>query len=462
MKKVLTTALLTLLICIGLLAAISLIPQSAIKDNVSKSADELLELQLFDHVTDNVFPSRQDNYADAILVNIIYNIDSHNLLRSLASMPYYNPEDEAVNTSLKNTVDLVTLPFTEYGQLSDGYIDYSRYWHGSQVLLRPLLTVLPLSTIRLLLGMIVIALNLAFIIAMMIGGDRDPLSKKSLASVISGESLAAICYGIGLIIISIWMCACCIEYVTTFLVVSVQLLTLYKYRGKLDATKLYSILCAGGIVTAFVDFLTTETITLTLPMLFYFIMIEAAGGRDAKGIELGDKKNWWTLVTGAVIWGVSYAGMMLLKWIIAMAVLGKDAFLEALRQASLRIAGDATYGNIPGAEAVTNEEQITGALWRNFACLFPFGESINKGRTILFTLIALFLIFAVWYLFHKKLDKVSGQFTLILLAIGFVPYVRFLVLNNHAYIHFFFTYRAQVVTITALLYLATKDIVAKK
>ncbi len=453
MKKIILTATTTIAICIGLLSVTALIPQSMIREEVSASADELLELELFDHVTHNVFVSRQDNYADAILVNITYNINSKNLIKSLVSMPYYNPESEAVNTSLRNVVDSELSPFTDEGELMDGYVDYSRYWHGSQVILRPFLTVMSLKTIRMILGMIVIALNIALCISMLLG-----VSGVNAGTRTTLHALLSICYAIALIIISVWMCVFCIEYVTTFLVMSIQLLTLYSHRDDLNTTRLYTILCAGGIVTAFVDFLTTETITLTVPLLFYFIWVEAAGGRDATGVELGDKRNWMTLLYGAVIWGVSYASMMGLKWIISMAVLGKAAFLDTLDKASLRIAGDATYGNIPGAEVVSNKEQITGALWRNLGCLFPMGQSLNKGKVILFTLLALFIIFAVWYLFHKKLDEKSGQLTLILLVISAIPYVRFLVLNNHAYIHFFFTYRAQLATVTALLYLAVKDI----
>ena len=60
-------------------------------------------------------------------------------------------------------------------------------------------------------------------------------------------------------------------------------------------------------------------------------------------------------------------------------------------------------------------------------------------------------LFSVVYLFYNKsLDlKTIGLFGLL----AAVPYVRYMVLSNHAFIHYFFTYRAQLVTITAVLYL---------
>lgn len=442
MKKVILTAIITIIICISMLFVMALIPQSAIKDNVNRSADEFLEMEMFDHVTSNVFPSRQDNYADLILVDIIYSIDKNNMIKSLVTMPYFAPENIVTSGTLKETVESGKTAFDEGGMLTTEYVDYSRYWHGSQILIRPLLTIMPIKAIRMVLGCILLAMTVALFVLMC----RDKYK------------CFAACYVAAMAVLSAWMCAFCIEYITTFLIMGIQLLILYTNRKKISRVSLYMILCAGGIATAFMDFLTTETITFTMPMLLYFVIIEANDGRGVDEILPGDRRNWMTLLTGAIIWGISYAGMMLLKWMIAMAVLGKDAFLNALSQASLRIAGDATYGNIPGAETVSDKERVTGALWRNLACLFPTGESVSKSNTILYTLIMLFVIFAVWYLFHKKLDRGSGQLTLILLVLALIPYIRFLVLNNHAYIHFFFTYRAQIVTITALLYLAFKNV----
>lgn len=37
--------------------------------------------------------------------------------------------------------------------------------------------------------------------------------------------------------------------------------------------------------------------------------------------------------------------------------------------------------------------------------------------------------------------------------VGIIPYVRYLVLHNHSYVHFFFTYRAQAATIMALFFI---------
>ena len=57
--------------------------------------------------------------------------------------------------------------------------------------------------------------------------------------------------------------------------------------------------------------------------------------------------------------------------------------------------------------------------------------------------------FCIWYLFRtKKVNDVNRLFGML----AIIPVVRFLVLNNHSYIHFFFTYRALLVTVVVLVY----------
>ena len=216
------------------------------------SAEELGELDLFDHVTDYVFITRQDNYADTLLLNIIYNLDADNRLRSLVSAPYYLPDDVGVKDAFAETVANDMKPF-DGDELAPGFVDYSRYWHGSQVILRPLFVLFSVSQVRLILGIVLLALTIWFI-ALLIK---------------HGEKTFAICYAVALILLNIWMCAFCIEYITTFLIMAVQLPVLYslliKKRDRLQT--LYIVLAVGAILTAFVDFLTTETITLTMPVL---------------------------------------------------------------------------------------------------------------------------------------------------------------------------------------------------
>ena len=452
MKKVLISGAATIVICIALLFVTALIPQNALQKNMEKSSDYYNNHQMFDHVTDYMFLSRQDNYADCILTNIIYHIDQNNLAESILSASYYNPEDEGVQTSFAYAV----------GSKVEPNVDYSRYWHGSMVLLRPLFIIFDIAEVRMVLGILILIMTVWF----------EVLLFKNHYSVFG------VCYAIGLMLVSVWMCAFCVEYAMPFVVMSVELPVLFALltrayekkdvqndkvkrdehklgnqkadEHKLDNFKpeviLWAVLACAGIVTAFVDFLTTETITFTMAYVLYLIV-------KNRHNQMGTvKEELIFLVKSGIVWLVSYGLMIALKWVLALIVLGKDAFFNALSQAALRISGDATLGNVTGAEVVSDYERISGALWRNVGCIYPFKSTMSYGTSMIFILLVGLIVFSLWYLFREKTKSCINK---VLAIVSLLPVMRFLVLNNHSYIHFFFTYRALLVSVVVIMYILT-------
>ena len=152
MKKVILCSMASIIICIVLLFLTSLIPQSVLQKNMEKSAEYYSNHQMFDHVTYFMFLSRQDNYADCILTNIIYHIDQSDLLHSVLRAPYYNPEDESVTESFSYAVN----------HKVNANVDYSRYWHGSMVVLRPLFVLFDITGVRLVLGIVILIIAYVF------------------------------------------------------------------------------------------------------------------------------------------------------------------------------------------------------------------------------------------------------------------------------------------------------------
>lgn len=450
MKKVLISGTATIVICIALLFVTALIPQNALQKNMEKSSDYYNNHQMFDHVTDYMFLSRQDNYADCILTNIIYHIDQNNLAESILSASYYNPEDEGVQTSFAYAV----------GSKVEPNVDYSRYWHGSMVLLRPLFIIFDIEGVRMVLGILILIMTVWF----------EVLLFKNHYSVFG------VCYAIGLMLVSVWMCAFCVEYAMPFVVMSVELPVLFSLltrayekkdvqndKVKRDEHKLgnqkadehksdnykpevilWAVLACAGIVTAFVDFLTTETITFTMAYVLYLIV------KNRHNQMRTVKEELIYLVKSGIVWLVSYGLMIALKWVLALIVLGKDAFFNALSQAALRISGDATLGNVTGAKVVSDYERISGALWRNIGCIYPFKSTMSYGTAMIFILLVGLVVFSIWYLFREKAKSCINK---VLVMVSLIPVLRFLVLNNHSYIHFFFTYRALLVSVVVIMYI---------
>ena len=199
-----------------------------------------------------------------------------------------------------------------------------------------------------------------------------------------------------------------------------------------------------SVWTCFFDFLTTETLTVTMPLLFLLIL------RYEKG-ELDDlKQEVKRILAGLFCWGISYTVMFAAKWLLSAILLGRQAFGEAMSAAGERIGGTVHLGNTNLDPEATGMQRFLGALIRNQGSLFPFHHTMRMGTAALAFLGVLALCLSLIYLFRSK--KFEGRLLLLGLLLGAIPYLRYMVLENHSYMHYFFTYRAQLVTITMLLF----------
>lgn len=428
------------IICMLLLLCACLIPQSAIRPHIAKSADYYVEKGLFPILIERLYCSRQDNYADSILTNVIYNMvadDGNNLFSRVITAKYYNPLHENVDISLN---DYMNMSKEEISQIDEAnFVEYFRYWHGSVVVLIPLFTLFDIVTVRLILGIIAIGLMLVTVFLLL----KD--NKKTLAVSIL----------LAMVILNIWMIAACIEYVTTFIVAGiVSILTIRICRnGKKDnkqkLNSFINIMIISGIVCAFVDFLTTETITVTIPAIIFL----AYCGNTELFSDI--KQGFINLIKPLFAWGVGYACMFIFKWCLSVIVLGGTAFTEALASAENRLTGVVYNANDNLSGDASLARRIVGCLGKNMAMLYQRGLSFNFGAMLAITLLLFFVCFGIVYLFRTKDfgDRYRALAGTELLLIGIIPYIRYLVLSNHAYIHFFFTYRAQMATLIVVFVL---------
>jgi hypothetical protein len=138
----------------------------------------------------------------------------------------------------------------------------------------------------------------------------------------------------------------------------------------------------------------------------------------------------------AVLWAVGYAGMWIMKWFLASIVLGEDVMPYITDHIAERI------GDTRGQDLFSF---MTGILPRNIGCLFPLGYG---GIGVICTIL---LIVGTAYVCFVYRTKGADIKTIILYAIsGILPYIRYLVLLNHSYLHYFFTYRAQAASVLAV------------
>lgn len=386
-----------------LLIVSALIPKSAIREQMLASAEYLNGHELFGCVIDGVEGSRIDGYADSILLNIAYHLDRDFPLRSVALSAYYFTPDHEENENLLT------------GVRDDPGMNrqYLRYWHGSIAFIRPLFTVMPIQGIFVVNTCIMIALFAAYVILLFRMKEYVPIVSMTIA----------------LILTRVWFVPLSLEYtwmIMLMLVCCVAVILLHR-KG---LQKYYGLLFVlAGMVTAFVDFLTTETLSLLVPLL---TLIWLERRRD-----MTSKEIYTTPIRYAIEWGIAYALMWSSKWLFTSIVMKENAMPYVLEHVEERIGGDL---------GLSMWQFITGAVKNNINCLFPLGYG-----AVGYVAFIIMIIYACYRAFVYRTGGWDGRRITVMAVIGLVPYLRYIVLHNHSYLHCFFTYRAQLATVAAIV-----------
>lgn len=381
-----------LLTCLLVLSA--RIPRSAIRENVQESAEYLCEEELFGTIVEGVEPSRMDRYADSILLGIAYQYDSAHPLSSVMWSSYYHDDFENENVNLLTAV-------TENREANQQYL---RYWHGSIAVVRPLLLLFQIKQIYVLHGIVLLGLS----------GTLLWLLCRRKAYLQAG----GVC--LGLIMTGAWFVPFSLEYTWTYLLMLVMSIAAVLLLGQ-EKTRTFGLFfMVSGMLTAYMDFLTSETLTLTVPLLLLLGM-----------------KEWASKIQFAVksilAWGMGYVGMWLMKWLMASVVLSENVMPYISQHVQERIGGNIGLNPI---------QFLIKALWRNVSCLFPFAY----GADGVFAGIGL-VLFGIYLGYVYRAKVIDWQSIRIYALIGVIPYIRYAVLRNHSYLHCFFTYRAQMASI---------------
>lgn len=392
--------LITVAVLGGLLVLAAMIPRTAIEKNVKKSAQYLCEKPVFFEVAEGVESTMIDRYADAILLGIAYQYDSDKPLESVMWSSYYHTDMKNENDNLLEAVE---------GK-KEANMQYLRYWHGSNTLVRPLLTVLPVKGIYVLNAFVLLAL-FVWLLTMLARKRCFVPMVGLLAGVVFTQS---------------WFVPMSLEYTWTYLIMLITSIVALTSMRRNGWKYISAIFLVTGMVTSYMDFLTTETLTLLIPLLL-LLSVEHTDTPWKKSLQM------------TLYWGVGYAGMWLIKWGIASLVLQQNVMPYVAKNVSERIGGEINLGI---------GEYLWGAVANNVSCLFP----IDYGMMGACVMIVILLVIA-YLLFVYRKKNIDKTMIILFAVFGMVPYVRYLVLHNHAYLHCFFTYRAQMVTVFALAWI---------
>lgn len=405
-KSILKYAFILITVIIAMLGLMVMstyfIPREKIEDNIKSSITPLALGQEMKKIGTKNYYSYLHIYADEILLNIMYCADTSKPLESVVEAKYYK---KTLFPNLKEAIE----------KESNGNTEYMRYWHGSTLIIRPLLMFFNISQIYKIFAGIFIMLIIILCIIL--------IKKKSY--------LLIIAMAIGLFITKSIFVPFCLEYTWTYLIMFIAIIASIILEKK-GNDKINLLMFIVGIFTCFFDFLSTETITFLVPILFIFTIRYQENRIESLKKELNNITVW------IILWLLGYSLMWISKWLIASIVLHINSLDFVISKAMYRINGTPNETN--------SGKMIINALKLNVLTLYPISR---MKKPIIAAVILIAII--IGCLLLKKKDKKYLLTGLIPICIGIIPYIRYLVIASHSRGHYMFTFRAQLTTIIAVI-----------
>lgn len=404
---------------LGALLAVSFIPKDDIKKHAKESAIIMIaegEKKSVETLSKHLYT---ENSTDAIMVNLSYTIDPDNKLESvIKARRNYLP---GITTEVKSDI-VGDLPHesSEYLMTNELFetvnnkkqvsYEYTRYWHGYIVILRILLMFFNIFEIRLITQVIFFAL---------IGLLMYYLKKNS-----NWKIAISLLFSFIAVNLFVWHTA----LQGAFVIIIALIISIFSANKKINEKNMCFWLFISGALTAYLDFLTIPIVTALLPILTYTAVNVS---------ETNVKTEFITFIKRMTSWGVGYLGLWVAKWILADLIYDMGIIRISIEQIFYRIG---TKHNV----------QFFGiaALVRNL------DNHINYLVTIIYLFLLLYSIFKI-----KKYEKGyfwnSQKIPYYLSAI--TPIAWFLIVADHSYFHFFFTYKAFLITILAIMCIVFDD-----
>jgi len=382
-----------------LMIGVSCIPKSVVSKNVVSSMKVMENEGLYRKIM-NFKLFQLDNFTDTYMMNLIVSADSQHPVEA-AMMNYTYKFSKFLN--LAYDTEKVAQDQIPVG----GKNSYARYWHGYQVVLKPLLVVMDYSAIRVVnyIALTVLLFGLSVLMWKHIGRK------------------ACVLFLVSLMLINFLMVPLSLQFSTSFYISFISMLVVIKGRKMLeDESNLLTLFfCIGG-VTAFMDLLTTPQLTLGLPLICWLLMSEK-------------KCKWKLVIYVSFIWALGYGLLWASKWGIGYLLTGNDILASAREAVELRTS-----------------DVYKGMHMTIFGIARFVWDSIQAGHLVGVLVAALFFVLAMTAVYVKAIDgkKKVKDYAYLLIIMLMVP-VWFLVLRNHSMQHGWFTWRAGLLSLYSLL-----------
>lgn len=390
------TVAVSAVIGVGLLFGVYCIPSGNILNNAVSSAATLRE-EGFDPSMYSWSYSVKDSWTDALILSEAVDDVPHTPMeRAMLVYHGYLPLQGTYDSFVKHYLDGDT--YADYGT-------YARYWHGFVVTLRPLFTFMDLQGIYILNGFLLTALCIWICLR---------LKRLKLSYLI-------VPYLISCLVLMPLMSMTVLQYATCSYVFILGTIGILLLSDKTLPKWAPFVFLLTGILTAYFDFLTYPIATFGIPAIFC-----VARCRDSHFTE-----KLVQMVKNGVSWVFGYAAMWFSKWLLASLLTSENVILDAISAMHLRSSTE------------TNDIRISllGCLLENF----------RRFLATPFTLLVIGFAAMCFLRIRKENNRTWKQTMIPYCILAFAPVVWYTALRNHSSIHSFFTNKACIVSIMALL-----------
>lgn len=419
--KMMTSFLLMILSMVLLLLVAAVIPQRSISTHMNESANYMAENDQFYCLIDNMRSTEVDHYADSLWLSIAYGLQPN--LESVMWTSYY---DDFATLAHKDILSQVkqNIPVNH---------EYMRYWHGSTAIIRILHVFLNVKEAYILFAVALILLTVLLVCLLW----RHHLMGEALTIVIS------------FLMTSMWITPFCLEYIWCPIIMLIASIVVVSITVKGNYDRIPIIFMLTGMITNYLDFLTTETLTLLIPLL---LMLKTVYIHESQAnLSCSNSKclinggiNYYMMSCKAIVaWLTGYAGAWIMKWILAGVILHQNVMPFISSHVVERINGDVRVSIIT---------YLYETIIKNIRCLFFIDNGLPGQIITLLLIIVLFVVPAVQGSIKIK-NNIRWSVIALYTLLGSVPFIRFLVLHNHAWNHYFFTYRALVGSVVAICFI---------
>jgi len=362
----------------------------------------------------------QDDFTDSIMLN--------ESLRKEGMGPVESAFGNYMTKIENPSGDLLALESLKLAveETKRGGTPYARYWHGYQVVLRPLLIFFDFGALRwfnavilTIFTLVVTALlryrlDLGTAIAFLLSFVAVGILAVPMSMQFSGVFYVALA-GMTAVIFGVTEGGGFPRDIETFLII--------------------------GAVTSYVDLLTAPVLTLGMPLAVLILK------RMRTVSESALKRQGLCTIKVSCAWSVGYVGCWFAKWTISSLVLRKNIYIDAAQNVVLRLNG--VEDGVPYSRIDT--------LLHNVARLLPlFGDVQPQGiqgdvvAAACAMPVAVGIVVVVLLVRHLRTDGGRGR-VFALFPVGALPLAWYLVVNNHSRIHFSYTFRALAVTVFTLV-----------